>query len=389
MSCSLDEKCEPEAVFPMWRIPAAWPQEIRIGLGILALPFVGRGGGDCVRILGSLAVLLVVIVLAGSLYQFRASATDRERYPPPGQILDVDGLALHLDCRGTGEPTLVLEAGLTSGSVTWMLVHDALAETTRVCAYDRPGMDWSEPLGRTANAAEVASRLRRVLEVGGVEGPIVLLGMSAGGVYVREFHRAWPEDIVGMVFVDSSHEQQGHRLPGTDRPDATTEAVSLCARVQPFGVIRAFSLMAPLLDSFNIPAQVRDVIEANISQSHSCASIQAELESFDGEVTDESPPSSLGDLPLLVLSRGKYPEASEDLGITLAMATEGRRVWDELQKELTALSSRGRRVIATESGHVIQFGQPQLLIDEVTRLILEIRAGDHRGGDGTSFKGFS
>ena len=147
--------------------------------------------------------------------------------------------------------------------------------------------------------------------------------------------------------------------------------------------------MAPLLDSFNIPAQVRDVIEANISQSHSCASIQAELESFGGEVTDESPPSSLGDLPLLVLSRGKYPEASEDLGITLAMATEGRRVWDELQKELTALSSRGRRVIATESGHVIQFGQPQLLIDEVTRLILEIRAGDHRGGDGTSFKGFS
>jgi pimeloyl-ACP methyl ester carboxylesterase len=308
------------------------------------------------------------------LYQSRASALDRERYPPSGQLLDVDGLALHLDCRGAGEPTLVLEAGLTSGSVTWMLVHDALAEVTRVCAYDRPGMDWSEPIGRTADAAEVASRLRRVLQVGGVEGPIVLLGMSAGGVYVREFQRTWPEDIVGMVFVDSSHEQQGRRLPEADGENGTQAAVSLCARFQPFGVVRAFSLMDPLLDSFHIPENVREILEANISQSHSCGSILAEMESFGGEGMDGSPPSSLGDLPLLVLSQGNEPEANEDLGLTLAMAIEGRLVWDVLQEELTALSSRGRRVVATESGHVIQFRQPQLLIDEVARLIAEIRA---------------
>lgn len=332
------------------------------------------------RLLATTAALLVALVLAGALYQSHRSAADREAYPPPGRLVDVDGIEMHIDCRGTGTPQVVLEAGLTSGSASWMLVHDALAEVTRVCAYDRPGIDWSEPIGRSADAAEIAARLKRLLEVAGTEGPTILLGMSAGGVYVREYQRTWPGGIVGMVLVDSSHEQQGRRLPEIEAAGAMEKRVALCAWLQPIGVIRAFSLLDGLLDQFELPPGPREVIRANLYQSHSCASIRAEMQSFAGEVLDAEPPTSLGGLPLVVLSQGKEPEGVEAIGLTVEAAREQRKVWNVLQDELTALSTRGRRIVATRSGHVIQFDQPQLLIDAVADLVLELRESSEAPG---------
>ncbi|MBW2374134.1 MAG: alpha/beta hydrolase, partial [Deltaproteobacteria bacterium] len=103
---------------------------------------------------------------------------------------------------------------------------------TRTCAYDRPGMDWSEPIGRTVDAGEVAVRLHRLVEVAGIPGPYVLVGMSAGGVYVREYQRNHPGGIVGMVLVDSSHEQQGSRLPEISGAANIDRMLSLCSWLQ-------------------------------------------------------------------------------------------------------------------------------------------------------------
>ena len=75
--------------------------------------------------------LLVALVLAGALFQWLGARADRRAHPAPGRFVDVDGLRLHVDCRGEGRPTVLLEAGLTSGSASWLLVHDAIARVTR------------------------------------------------------------------------------------------------------------------------------------------------------------------------------------------------------------------------------------------------------------------
>ena len=315
---------------------------------------------------------LVAISLVGFVYQLTMEQRDRVAYPAPGEIYQVGGIDLHLDCRGQGTPTIILEAGLISGSSSWMLVHDELAAVTRTCAYDRPGMDWSEPINRVADAEEVSERLYELLVEAKIEGPKVLLGMSAGGVYVREYYKNHTDDIVGMVFVDSSHEQQGNRLPEIGDGDSFETILMGCRLMQPIGLMRIFNPFEQFIEEFELDEPTKNVLLANMNQSHACGSMYWESVSFAGEVRDDAPSNSLGDLPLVVLSQGEVPKAIT--GATLEEAIAERKVWDELQQELLGLSSNGERVVALVSGHVIQFNQPELVIEKVSELVLLLRA---------------
>ena len=114
---------------------------------------------------------VIAISFSGFVYQLSMEQSDQAAYPAPGKIYKVNGIGLHLDCRCQGTPTVILEAGLTSGSFSWAMVHDEIATITRTCAYDRPGMDWSEPINRVADAEEVSGRLYSLLAEAGKPGP--------------------------------------------------------------------------------------------------------------------------------------------------------------------------------------------------------------------------
>ncbi|HEX5691639.1 MAG TPA: hypothetical protein VFX76_16610, partial [Roseiflexaceae bacterium] len=116
----------------MTRVSPPW----RIGRRML------RGIG---RTLAALVGLLVVLGLIGASYEAIAAAGDAQRYPAPGQLIDVGGYRLHIQCVGDGSPTVVLDAGLGGSSLDWSLVQPELGRTTRVCANDRAGMGWSDP----------------------------------------------------------------------------------------------------------------------------------------------------------------------------------------------------------------------------------------------------
>ena len=340
------------------------------------------------RIFWGLVSGLLLLAAAGTFYQWQATRRDDARFPPPGDFFAVDGLRLHLDCRGKGSPVVVLEAGLTSASTGWLRVHDALAEQTRVCAYDRPGLDWSAPIARVAGAREVADRLRDLLEAGSASPPYLLVGMSAGGIYVREFFARFPGDVGGMVLVDSSHEEQGMRLP--DPPggvvlDPMTQ-VRACSLFQPLGVIRALGLMDSAVDQLwpiEMSAREAGPIKANANRSHNCQALYHEMLSFRSGLDSPFPPRSLGDLPLIVLSQGREPRAVPELGLSVEAARERRAVWDALQQELAALSTQSERRIAEKSGHLIHLEQPALVIESVTELVTRIRLAPARGpGEG-------
>jgi pimeloyl-ACP methyl ester carboxylesterase len=317
-------------------------------------------------------VSIGILTISGSLYQWSSARSDRAQHPPPGRLVELDELNIHLDCRGQGQPTIILEAGLTGGSTTWRLVHDTLAGVTRTCAYDRPGLDWSDPADQPVDSVEVADRLARLLAAAEITGNKVMVGMSAGGVFVREFYARHPDDVIGMVLIDSSHEQQGPRLPGPDAGGQQT-ALLACRYLQRIGIVRALSLLDPVIFYQEVPVALRPEMRANAYQSHTCKAIHLEIQGFENEIHDSAPPHHLGDLPLLVLSQGKPPKPDELLGLTPEAAVEMHEVWNGLQIELTELSSRGRRVIARDSGHMIQIERPDLVIDTITQLIGELR----------------
>jgi pimeloyl-ACP methyl ester carboxylesterase len=173
-----------------------------------------------------------VLALAsiGGGYQTLGAAADAKAHPMPGQLIDVDGHRLHLRCTGSGTPTVVLEpaAGEMSSNLGW--ITPAVARDTRVCVYDRAGRGWSEPASSAQDGAQIATDLHRLLQRGHVPGPYVLAGHSFGGLYVLTFAARYPDEVAGMVLVDStapaSAANPGAASPGHGGSDAAMSRVA-------------------------------------------------------------------------------------------------------------------------------------------------------------------
>src|SRR5690242_6994791 len=168
-------------------------------IGRQVLRWIGRG-------LVALVGLIVVLGLVGASYEAIAAVGDARRYPAPGQLVDVGGYRLHIQCVGTGSPTVVLDAGLGGSSLDWNLVQPQLGSSTRVCAYDRAGMGWSDPGPQPRTPRQIADELHTLLTNAGIAGPYVLVGHSLAGKNLRLFAQQHPDQVAGMVLVDARSE---------------------------------------------------------------------------------------------------------------------------------------------------------------------------------------
>src|SRR4029077_63344 len=130
-------------------------------------------------------------------------------YVKPGQLVDIGGRHINMHCAGTGAPTVVLMAGLFSWSVVWYKTQPAIAQQTRVCAFDRAAYGFSDPALQPQIISEVVEDLHKALHTGSIPGPYVLVGHSLGGLEARVYAQRWPEDVVGMVLVDTSPAGEG------------------------------------------------------------------------------------------------------------------------------------------------------------------------------------
>ncbi len=164
------------------------------------------------RRLGWTTALLAGISLLSACTEVRSEAADALAYPAPGQLVDVGGFRLHLDCRGTGSPTVVIDAGLGAWSTPWHMVQTSVASATRVCTYDRAGLGYSDPGPQPRDAAHFADELHTLLRRAAVAGPYVLAGHSLGGLTMRVYAQRYPQDVAGVVFIDSmSPSRVGHQ----------------------------------------------------------------------------------------------------------------------------------------------------------------------------------
>jgi len=321
---------------------------------------------------------LVLLVGAGIAGLVMAASwnqvSEHLRSPVPGAVYAVEGRAMHLYCSGVSSPTIVIEAGLGLSWLNSQQVQPQLSKVTRVCSYDRSGLGWSEPRPGSRDAQAVARQLHGLLQAGGVRGPLVLMGHSGGGIYVREYVREFPADVAGVVLVDSATPEQFERLPGF-RASFAGFLKAHRRRIwwEKLRVLSGIQRLAGRCHS-KMPARsaaLREQADAEMCRFAYVGGDIGEYSDFELAARQAARIGSFGSLPLLIISR-------DPKGRGAGMENwrpEELMEWDRGQEDQKGLSTRSWRVVARGSGHNIYDDRPELVVAEVSVLLRYLRGG--------------
>lgn len=323
------------------------------------------------RRLRSFTILMVLAAVFANGCSTR-SPTARE-YPPPGKLIDIGGRKLHLYCTGTGSPTVILMAGGGAFSIDWALVQPKVAQDTRVCSYDRAGLAWSDPGPADESVEQTVSDLHILLKNAGERDPYLLVGASIGGIYIQAYQRAFPKEVAGLVFTNSSNrigwlvkngeggliwELSEEQIRSTFPLAASAKGPAPTRENDPFD--RLPSDLRPV--RLWLDYRLWQKWEPTKETADSALSWRKEFLKEFAE-TDASKNHVLGALPVVVLSSD--PPASES----------ERHSRDQAGPRLDFLSSNTLHVTAAGSGHEIHLYQPDLVAKTLTRAVLAIRNG--------------
>lgn len=308
------------------------------------------------RWLGRFSMLVVGLILAGVVYEALAEDADRRAFPAPGQMVDIGGYRLHINCIGTGSPTVILESGWGNWSLLWAQVQEDVAKTTRVCAYDRAGMGYSEAGPLPRDAQHMAVELHTLLEQAGIAGPYVMVGHSLGGIPVRIFAHDYPNEVSGVVLIDSMSPRQRTEHAAVAAEDASEANGGLLPTVLArIGLVRM--LAEPLGVIEDLPAEIKAPYKAFTVIPRGVQAWADEGASMSVSLAQADAIKTLGDLPLIVLTAGLNDHTD----------------WQAMQAEMLLLSSNSRQIVVENSGHGIQIDQPQAAVAAIVDMVLQVR----------------
>lgn len=317
------------------------------------------------RIVLSVVALVALLLVASSGINVVAFA--HFRHAPGGAIYQVNGHAMRIDCMGSGSPTIVLDSGLGNDGLIWGGVQPVLAKTTRVCSYDRAGYGWSDAVPTPRDADHIAMDLHGLLGAAGIDNPVVLMGHSIAGIYIRGYATRYPAHLAGLIFVDGSTPLQekdpafqAHarmRMPGLPQ-------VLLVQAAFGAGIPRWFGACSHQPDWPDRHAaylMVEDRCYPGIGES------LGESGNMDRSGDETSHTGPYGAVPVLIFSSDDAKARAEKRPADVLDA------WNRMQQNLLNLSTRSRRIIAKGSGHYVQLDRPDLIEREVPVFIEQIR----------------
>lgn len=297
---------------------------------------------------------------------------------PPGKMVDLGGHRLHVNCTGKGTPTVVAENGLGDFSFDWVLVQSRVSAFTRICTYDRAGYAWSDPGPKPRTFAQINLELHNALSKLGELGPFILVGHSYGGAVIRNFAANYPEEVAGMVLVDSAFEGERVGIGGgkTIRLGDGAKGLAIPA---PREQMRASDKPhIPNAAEAAVPERL-DPIYRVLPASEQKLQLwaQAQLAIYDAENSQRqwseeyfarwlssSQNGALQSLPLIVLTRaeGGFKDGGSD--VASAQMEQERQ---QGQAKLALLSTNSKQ-IKVHSGHNMELEAP----DEIRAAIQEV-----------------
>lgn len=322
----------------------------------------------------------LIALFLGAVCQAAGTRRDVKRFPPPGRLVDVGGHRLHVLESGSGDATIVLEAGLMSTVLSWSNLQHELAKSYRVVSYDRGGLGWSEvgPMPRTAD--RIVDEFHTLLQRAGVPPPYVLVGHSFGGLTVPLFAARFPDETAGMVLVDpvvpaewnppSEHDRKLIRVGAQVCRRAALlsriglirfTAFLLTTRVAKIAghLIRIISRGAPAESGSvsspwfaALPANEKAMASIFWVQEKFALTIASQLENFPVSAAQVAGRDAVCDKPVVILSASTAPE--------------------HRRKEHAAMANRlplGNHVMAGRSNHWIMQDEPELVIRAIERVV--------------------
>lgn len=286
-----------------------------------------------------------------------------------GRMVDLGGRRLHLNCQGSGSPTVIVENGGGSFSVEWALVQPEVSKSTRICVYDRAGYAWSDRGPTVDGIEQIMDDLNLLLRKAQIEPPYIFVGASLGCIYSRAYQRRFPERVKGLVFVDGTHDEGITFLAGGVRTpislltsDKLADAFAEYQRLAP----KPAAGRADTCPLDRLPPELwrarHWALQKLITEVGLLPNSLPVAESWRQEFTALrkqrlSSAYPLGALPLVALERGEGADEA----------------WHAQQLQLSTLSSAGRLIQAEKSGHMIHLYRPDLVIEAIRSVIAEAR----------------
>ena len=292
---------------------------------------------------------------------------------------------------------MVMDSGFPGTSLSWTFVQPEVAKFTRACSYDRAGLGWSDagPMPRTSR--QIVDELHTLLRNARVEGPYVLVGHSFGTFTVRLYASTYPDEVAGMVLVDPIYpsdwlhmtEAGQRKLMGAIRLSrygavlarlGVARLVSLLVCLGAAGLARSSAslmtggtlaeaerMIAPVV---KLPSELRPIIAAFWTQPKFFDAIVSQAESLPRSAAQVAATGDYGDMPLVVLS-----------------ASDSCPTGAKENEDLTRLSSQGKHIVASKSGHWIHLDEPDLVVEAIREVVESVRCrqktwGRHNEGDG-------
>lgn len=318
------------------------------------------------------AAAIAVLILSGATYESAMRHRAAKTFRMPGRLVDVGGgRRIQIDCRGAGSPTVVLESGLdVYGSLSWAAVHDSIARTTRVCAYSRAGVMWSDRSTAPFSSEGVARDLHAALIAAGEKAPWVLAGHSLGGAYAMKFTALYGPEVSAVVLVDASHPDQFTKFK-----DAVGKSLQPTPGTAALGDALAWTGLTRLAGANatppSWPAEVGT--EGNAFLPTSLHALSVETESIPATLAAASADRILGDRPLVVLSAGRKssPDEFRMMGLTSEQGERLAEAKRKLRDDQATWSTHGRHEVVADASHYIQFDRPDAVIRAIREVVAE------------------
>lgn len=292
------------------------------------------------KALTRVVLFVLIVAIAGTIYQTASTENDKRRFPAPGVLVNVDGHKMQIYCIGEGSPTIILDHVGGGSSMDWALIQPRLAEHTRVCAYDRAGFGWSDynPAPRTLD--EQAYELHTLLVNANEKGPYILVGHSYGARVSRVYAAKYPQDVVGMVLMDPGIIYDDSRYPQETLSALESEnnMIRTASKLVPFGIVR---ILQPIMSKPTYDLPEKACLEnASFSASNVYwKSLNDQTDMLPNIYKEEHSVATLGGIPLLVLISTEPNDATH-------------QVWTQANIELSKLSTHGSYQIVEGATHM-------------------------------------
>jgi pimeloyl-ACP methyl ester carboxylesterase len=303
-------------------------------------------------------IFVLILAMAGTIYQTAAAEADQRNYPPPGNLIDVGGFKMHIHCEGEGSPTVILESESGGTSVNWGWIQPEVRNETRVCVYDRAGFGWSESDPAPQSLTRAARNLHTLLVNANIDGPYIMVGHSLGGVYVRQFAAEYPAEVVGMMLLDEANPQQFVKYPELfAEGDNFIGILNVIKFLNRFGIGHLYFAFGGRMDFSALPepqrSQYFETQAAEIAAGHK---IWADALDLKG----------VGDLPLIVVSRGVNLDFE----------------WSKYQADLATLSTNSLHITVEKADHGGLVFNPEFAAEvskAIVQLVDAVRTGKQLG----------